>query len=485
MVAVADGRYAAQEIEYKPQGAARVLFSRTDPEVLLEGPAGTGKTRALLEYLDWLSETYPGIRVLICRETRKSMNESVLVTLEQKVWGGWHPAMHGGAGRENRTSYRYPYSENKVADQVYRGETHWTIGGLDNPDRLMSTEYDVAAVFEATETSLESWDKIGSRLRNYRMPFQQSIADCNPGHPGHWLNQRANAGRMVRLLSRHKDNPSLKPAYLERLSGLTGARRGRLFEGKWVAQEGAVYECWDERENMCTWSQLPRKAGELDMRYYWASFDWGYTAPACFQVWACDWNGVAYLLHEVYYSRKNPDWWATQIEGFCKMYPLETIECEHEPEFIDKLNDMLGKYRARSAPALVNRADKVIATGISVVQTFMQPRKEGGRGLYIVRDALVEADQALIDEAHPIGTWQEIPSYHYAIIEEGKVVKDLPASGQPDHGCDAMRYALMWLWKKNVLHAPKVAMFDVGAWGDILGHEEFLKRMARKQRRGF
>lgn len=481
---MSDERYReAAEIRYTPQGAVRALFERKDPEVLLEGPAGTGKTRGALEYVDAMSEKYPGIRVLIARDTRTSMTESVLVTLEEKVWGGYHPAMFGGAVRANRSSYRYPYAENVVDGQVYRGESHWTIGGLDNPDRIMSTEYDLVVVFEATEVAADQWEKLCSRLRNYRMPYQQMIADCNPVHPGHFLNQRAARGQMVRLLSRHKDNPSLRPEYLERLSNLTGARRGRLYEGKWVAQEGAVYELWDERENMCYWAQLPTKGGQLDFRYYWASFDAGYTAPACFQVWACDWDGTPYMLHEVYYSRKGADWWAAQIESFCKMYPLQTIECEHEPEFIDKLNDMLGKYRQRDAKALVTRATKDVAPGIEVVRTFMQKRSNGTRGLYLVRGALVEADQKLIQEAQPYATYQEIPSYHYPVLEEGQINRDEPAKGQPDHGCDAMRYALMWLWRKNMVLLPKKSTFDVGSWADILGHDDFLKKLARRDRR--
>lgn len=481
-----DARYAdLPEIRYTPRGAVRAMFERRDREILLEGPAGTGKTRGALEYVDHMSEKYPGIRVLIARDTRTSMTESVLVTLEEKVWGGYHPAMHGGAARNNRSSYRYPYAENVVDGQIYRGETHWTIGGLDNPDRIMSTEYDLVVVFEATEVAVDQWEKLCSRLRNYRMPYQQIIGDCNPVHPGHFLNQRAARGQMVRLLSRHKDNPSLRPEYLESLNRLTGARRGRLFEGKWVAQEGAIYESWDERECTCYWSELPRKeTGELDMRYYWGAFDKGYTAAGCFQVWACGWDGTAYMLHEVYHSRKDLDWWAAQMEQFCKRYPLQTIECEHDPEYIDKLNAMLGKYRQRDAKALVNRASKDVAAGIEVVRTFMQRRPDGTRGFYIVRGALVEADQLLVNEAKAYSTLQEIPGYHYPTLEEGQINRELPANGQDDHGCDTMRYALMWLWLRNIVHVPKKSLFDVGSWADVLGHSDFLKKLARRERRG-
>jgi len=71
--------------EYTPYGAARELWSLQPNELLLEGPAGTGKTRALLEWINYLCERYAGIRVLMLRQTRESMAESVLVEWETEV----------------------------------------------------------------------------------------------------------------------------------------------------------------------------------------------------------------------------------------------------------------------------------------------------------------------------------------------------------------------------------------------------------------
>ena len=62
--------------EYTPHGAARALFKCRANEVLIEGPAGTGKTTAVLTKCHAACETYPNIRVLICRATRASMTET-------------------------------------------------------------------------------------------------------------------------------------------------------------------------------------------------------------------------------------------------------------------------------------------------------------------------------------------------------------------------------------------------------------------------
>src|SRR5262249_27220491 len=100
------------------------------------------------------------------------------------------------------------------------------------------------------------WEKVTTRLRNGVMPYQQLIADTNPDRPTHWLKQRCDAGRTLLLESRHEDNPVLWDMkakawtrigtdYLAKLGALTGPRKLRLRDGRWVQAEGVVYEGWD------------------------------------------------------------------------------------------------------------------------------------------------------------------------------------------------------------------------------------------------
>ena len=185
--------------QYNPYGAARQLWFLRPSELLLEGPAGTGKTRALLEYLNYLCEEYAGIRVLMLRQTRESLAESVLVTYEQEVLWPGHPAVHGSASRNTRQNYQYPNG------------SHMVVGGLDKPEKTFSTQYDVIAVFEAREISADTWEWLARANRNFKMPWQMRIADTNPAGEFHWLNthfdpgfrevpERHRADKKVRLL---------------------------------------------------------------------------------------------------------------------------------------------------------------------------------------------------------------------------------------------------------------------------------------------
>jgi hypothetical protein len=228
---------------YRPCGSARALMFDRRPEVVLSGPAGTGKSRACLEKLHLCALKYPGTRALIVRKTRESLTESALVTFEEKVLPEGSPVARGPQ-RRLRQAYRYPNRSEVV------------VGGLDKPSKVMSTEYDLIYVQEAIELNEDDWESLTTRLRNGVMPFQQLIADTNPDAPTHWLKVRADAGRCVLLESRHEDNPAVwdhdrgewTPAgaqYIATLERLTGVRFQRLRHGLWVQAEGAWFPAFD------------------------------------------------------------------------------------------------------------------------------------------------------------------------------------------------------------------------------------------------
>ena len=134
------------------QGILRVMGSR-HPEILLEGPAGTGKTFGLVYLAHTWSEWFPGARGYFVRQTRKSLNESAM-SLYEDLLGYGHPVLKGNRARPNRDKYTYPYAETVVDGVRYAGQSEIYLVGMDNPDRLMSTEGDWAMFFEGTEGTL-------------------------------------------------------------------------------------------------------------------------------------------------------------------------------------------------------------------------------------------------------------------------------------------------------------------------------------------
>src|SRR5829696_7251899 len=74
----------AEERPYEPHGAALEVMRYRGREVLLAGPAGTGKSRAALEKLNLVAMQVP-IRGASVGKVRRTLSQAALVTYEEKV----------------------------------------------------------------------------------------------------------------------------------------------------------------------------------------------------------------------------------------------------------------------------------------------------------------------------------------------------------------------------------------------------------------
>ena len=439
---------------YEPVGAARDLFYTRDPEVLIEGPAGTGKTRAVLEKVNAIMCKYPRSRGLISRKTRASMTQTILVTFEEKVLPRnalLYPVTND-VQRRNRQSYVYPNGSELM------------VVGMDNPDRIMSGEFDVAAFFEGTEGTLDDLEKITTRMRNGVVPYQQVIVDCNPGAPSHFLNLRADeAGKsgsrqMRRLLSRHEHNPLLfdrkakkwtkigESYVLGVLEKLTGARHARLRIGKWAQSEGVVYERYDSETHLLTPQNAPSsflrvvEGGRVSLVLPkdWRrirTVDFGLTNPFVCQWWAIDPDGRMYLYRELYGTGRIVSVWAKLIKELTGDEKIEATVSDHDREDRETLHS----EGIHTIPAM-----KAISPGIQAVTARLEPALDDRPRLFLLADALHEADQTLIDAKRPLWTGHEFEAYSYPKGTDGKANKEEPTK-EHDHGMDAMRYGVAYV----------------------------------------
>jgi PBSX family phage terminase large subunit len=420
---------------YVPSGGAVSLFeSAGHPRVLMDGPAGTGKTRAICQYIVAVCAKYPGLRVLITRKTRKSMTDSVLVTFEEKVLGPSHYAVLGGPKRALRQSYKFKNGSEIVT------------GGLDEPTRTFSAEYDIVVVFEAIETTQAECESLLRTLRNGKrvvdgVPVHQLICDTNPGPATHWLNQLANSGWFHRILSRHEDNPFLWDAqrgdwtdqgraYISILDSLTGARKMRLRHGKWVSSEGAVYPHFDPAVHVIDrmpngWEAWPR----------YRSIDFGYTNPFSCSWWATDPDGRLYLYRQIYRTRTLVSKHAKQIKELTGGERIGFTVADHDAE-----------DRATLADGGIDTiaANKEVVRGIQLVADRLNVQPDGKPRIFFLRSALVDRDELLVEKKAPCGTVEEFDCYIWQPGKDGKADKEEPMKVH-DHGMDEMRYMVMEL----------------------------------------
>lgn len=430
---------------YRPYGAALQAWFCRDPEVLLDGPKDTGKSRAILELVHYLMKRYPGARGLLLRKTRVALTQSALVTFEEKVLSERERAelRVDQVTRQGRTEYVYPNGSRLI------------VGGLDNPLAAQSSEYDIIAGFEWIEVTAHEHEMATGLLRNGVMPFQQIIVDCNPGPPHHWLNARANNGLITRLLSRHADNPSITEARLDRLKRLTGVRHQRLYLGLWSAAEGVIYEGWDAAVHIVPRFDVPR-----EWRRWWI-VDFGFTNPFVWIELVEDPDGRIYLHREIYHTRRIVSEHAKRILIATEGDPSPVdIVCDHDAEDRATLERALAEgvwvtgpvgQAEECAPSddgarhlrLSKRtipAHKSVRPGIEAVQERMKVADDGRPRFMIMAGCLVERDSSLDDPEsdappRPACTAEEMPTY---VWDAGK---DRPVK-ENDHGADCVRYGI-------------------------------------------
>jgi PBSX family phage terminase large subunit len=227
------------EAVYMPVGQCAAFYQATDPDVIAVGPAGTGKTLAACWKLHHTALKVPGVRLLMARKVLEDLKTGALATYANHVQPEFDGVVTFGGNRFYPGEFRY---DNGSVIHVV---------GLDKPGKVMSAEYDIIYVNEATELDEITWQTLKSRLRNGVLRYQQLIGDCNPAGPRHWLNVRCNAGLTRRIQTTHRDNPAYwdgtdwtpmgRTYVLDTLGSLTGVQRKRLLEGVWAAAEGVVY----------------------------------------------------------------------------------------------------------------------------------------------------------------------------------------------------------------------------------------------------
>ncbi len=371
------------------------------------------------------------------------LRESTLTTWEEDILGPDGMEFFGKVDRQNRKIYQYPNGSRVV------------IGGLNNPGKWLSAQYDIIYVGEVTQTTVQSWEIMNMRTRNYKMPLgiidgrmryvSQVIGDTNPGPPTHWIKQREAEGKLLLLPTTHQDNPAYWDEenqcwtdkgfdyVLGKLEALSGVLYDRYKLGLWVAAEGAVYE-FNDAVHVKTWEWF---AEHVTVKYWMCSNDFGFRDPFVWQLWAVDTDDRMYLVVEIYRSERLV---ADHAEDIKKILKEKLGESDYrfwigdaaDAEGIATLN----RAGLRAIPT--TNEEKDIMAGIQSVQKRLRVDATGKPALFYIKDALTHARDALLKERkHPTSTYEEFGAY----LWDDKHKKEAPIDAY-NHGMDALRYAV-------------------------------------------
>ena len=288
-------------VGYVLRGDNRLLMSAKEHEVVLAGPSDTGKSVSCCVKLHLLAMRYPGCQLAMVRNTAASLAGTVVKTFARVIAG--QPVRVFGGNSPNRFIYD-------------NGSVIW-LGGMDKPEKVLSSERDCIYVCQAEQLTLDAWEFLSRTCsgRGAIVRTPQLFADANPGGSRHWIRQRAADGKLRLLSSYHRDNPTLYDdkgillteeecqrrnlpsarARMKTLEDLTGVRRKRLFEGVWATSEGAVYDMFDAAIHV---QVRPRN----EMTKFALALDDGFTNPAVILDIGVDSDGRWHIFREFYKS---------------------------------------------------------------------------------------------------------------------------------------------------------------------------------------
>lgn len=230
---------------------------------LWSGAVRSGKTIAsLLAFLIAVSVAPDTGLIVMIGKTRETIERNLIEPLQSvALFGVLARQVHHTRGATTATIL---------------GRTIHLIGANDvrAEDRIRGMTIALAYVDEATLLPRGFWMMLLSRLS---VVGAKLFGTTNPDGPAHWLRKdfilRGGEVGLQTWSFSLDDNPSLDPAYVERLKRqYVGLWYRRFILGEWCLAEGAVYDMWDPDRHVV--KQLP----QID-RWISTGIDYGTTNP--------------------------------------------------------------------------------------------------------------------------------------------------------------------------------------------------------------
>jgi len=223
----------------------------------------------------------PGIQILILRKTQPSLRKSVYKQLR--------------AYMEKLNLMQY-IRENRQTLEWHYGTSCITFSGLDDPEKIKSTEYNIIIMEEATEFGYQDYTVAKTRLSSptFKNIINQIFLLFNPEDENCWIKTEVidKDADVTELISSYKDNPFLSSAYIKILENLqkTDANHWRIYGlGEWGKLDALIFSNWRK----ITDKQIPI-AGDIVY-----GLDFGFNNPSALLKVKID-STEAYIQEKIY-----------------------------------------------------------------------------------------------------------------------------------------------------------------------------------------
>ena len=404
---------------------------------LYGGAVGGGKSWALSAEGLRLSLAYPGNRGFMCRDESTAFKNTTLATLIKLI-----------GEVETLTGQKIMSNHHKTDRKIWfiNGSCimYGSLGDAQDFERIKSLEVGWFAIDEASETPLDNFNMLKSRLR-WRLPDKSvppyfGLLASNP--EAGWVKDTfVTRAQMGESLPNHSftqalpsDNPHLPPGYVEDLRSSNPAHWvKRYLEGSWDALEGQIWSEYDTDIHVINDFKIPEN---------WTKFraiDHGRVNPTCCLWFAVDGDGNLYTYREYYktgivsnhcetinkFSKGeeytstylDPSCWGRTMEKNGRLWSIKNEYSEYHIYCTKANNEVL---------AGLNRVSEYLLTDRDRIHPITE--EKGSPRIFIFKSC--------------VNLQREIPNYVWHKGTSDLIDKERPVK-KNDHGCDALRYGIM------------------------------------------
>lgn len=424
------------------------FLERDSVEIVLDGPTETVKTFNCLMFLYILHHLVPNLQSVILRSEKTTTYTTVLKTLVQHI-------LPYGLNKHPDNPI-HPYGgTNKPEWLDFKNGGRLHIGGEDDKDgKVLGTEWDIALYSQCEQSKPDFWQRLSGRCTGRQGSLKVDgeeigilLGECNPDHKEHHLKKRERRDQLEMISLKHKDNIKIfkDGSYTNygarTIRGLKKRYSGivyqRLYEGKWVAAEGLVYNFQEHHMREIRWGDIPSDYLIITGRDYGTTVNSPFVHLAF--AYSPDHDDILELPNsQIYQSGKEVSEIGTWIQQ---------IEEQIEQELGRGVDVRVADHDSQAQLILQNQglpailADKELLIGIEQVRN----RLSNGTIHFNPNSRWNEPDLELLDK--PQQLFDEWPLYRHK--DEAAQLKniakaDVPVKGN-DHGLDVVRYICMYL----------------------------------------
>lgn len=290
-----------------PQPKQDEFLSAQEKHIGYGGARGGGKSWSIRFKAKLLGLVYPGIRMLLLRQTYQEVIKNHLDALKKDL---------KDLSKYNKTDKAFYFNNGSLLQFGYCEND-------DDADQYQGVEYDVIFIDEATQMSESQLKKIAACCRGVNNFPKHIYYTMNPGGQGHAYIKRIFIDKQYTELedpaqyrfiqAKVRDNQALMqndPDYIKSLQALPPKLRKAWLDGDWDIFEGQFFEDFINKESHYKDRRWTNVIEPFEVPPSWTiyrSYDHGYSKPFSCGYWAVDYEGRAYRILEIYGCTETPD----------------------------------------------------------------------------------------------------------------------------------------------------------------------------------